>query len=249
MVTVAQPNNSHLNKLYGLMFIVAAMGLALTVIFQLPATAAQPKAVIPQTTHDFGEALQDKEFSHTFIVKNAGKAPLKILEVDPDCACTVPSYDREIAPGKEGKITLKLKPFSVVKKFTKKTKIRFNDPDNPMSVLVVTGYAKPIIEIIPSHIVRFRGGLNEEHQADIRFISHMAEPWEIKAYQTNLQEKIEVSIKAEEPGKVYVVRVKNKQKEPGHYAGKIYLTTTSEKRPRLLVRVFADLFMASAVNP
>ena len=246
---MAQPNNSHLNKFYGLRLIVAAMGLALTLIFQLPTAAAQPKAVIPQTTHDFGEALQDKEFTHTFVVKNAGKEPLKILEVDPDCACTVPSYDREIAPGKEGKITLKIKPFSVVKKFTKKTKIRFNDPDTPQTVLVVTGYSKPIIEIIPSHIVRFRGGLNEVHQADIRFISHMAEPWEIKTYESNIPDKIEVSIQAEEPGKTYVVRIKNKQGEPGHYAGKVYLTTTSQKRPRLLVRVFADLYIASAINP
>lgn len=228
---------------------MAGFFLALTLLFAAGARAAQPKAEISETTHDFGEALQDKEFSHTFIIKNTGTAPLKILEVDPDCACTVPSYDKEIAPGKEGKITLMLKPFSVVKKFTKKTKIRFNDPDKPQAVLILTGYAKPIIEITPSHIVRFRGGLNEEHQAEVRFISHMTEPWEIKAYETNIPEKIEVSIKPEQAGKVYVVRVKNKQKEAGHYAGKIYLTTTSQKRPRLLLRVFADLFIASAVNP
>ncbi len=77
----------------------AGLFLALTLVFPAGAAAAQPKAVIPETTHDFGEAIQDQEFSHTFTVKNAGTAPLEILEVDPDCACTVPSYDREIAPG------------------------------------------------------------------------------------------------------------------------------------------------------
>lgn len=248
---MTKPNNSHLNFGKQLMVLAALAGLFFTLTLARPvaAVAAQPKAVIPQTTHDFGEDLQDKEFAHTFVIKNAGKAPLKILEVDPDCACTVPSYDKEIAPGKEGKITLKLKSFSVVKKFTKKTKIRFNDPDMPQAVLVLTGYAKPIIEITPSHIVRFRGGLNEEHKAEVRFVSHMAEPWKITAFETNIPEKIEVEIKAEEAGKAYVVRVKNKQKEPGHYAGKIYLTTTSAKRPRLLLRVFADLFIGSATSP
>jgi hypothetical protein len=246
---VTQPNNSHLNKPYRLTFMVAAIGLALTVIMQLPVAAAQAKVVIPETTHDFGEVLQDKDLGYTFTVKNTGKAPLNILEVDPDCACTVPSYDKEIPPGKEGKVTLKLKPFSVIKKFTKKTRIRFNDPDTPQAVLILTGYAKPIIEITPSHIVRFKGGLNEVHTAEIRFISHMSEPFEIKEFQTNIPDKIDVDIKAEKPGKVYVVKVKNKLKEPGHYAGKIYLTTTVPKRPRLLVRVFADLTIASAVNP
>jgi hypothetical protein len=228
-----------------------SLGLALTLTLQPAAglAAAQPKAVVPETTHDFGEALQDKEFSYTFTIKNTGKAPLKILEVDPDCACTVPSYDRQIAAGKEGKITLRLKPYSVVKKFHKKTKVRFNDPDTPQVVLVLTGYARPIIEIVPSHIVRFRGGPNEEHKAEVRFISHMSEPWEITEWKTNIPDKIEVGIKAEQAGKMYVLSIKNKQHEPGHYAGKIYLLTTSKKRPRLLVRVFADLFMASAVNP
>ncbi len=228
-----------------------SLGIALILTLK-PATgvaAAQPKVVVLETTHDFGEALQDKEFSYTFTIKNTGKAPLKILEVDPDCACTVPSYDREIAPGKEGKITLKLKPYSVVKKFHKKTKVRLNDPDTPQIVLVLTGYARPIIEILPSHIVRFKGGLNEEHKAEVRFISHLSEPWEITEYNTNIPDKIEVGIKAEQAGKVYVLTVKNKQQGPGHYAGKIYLSTTAKKRPRLLVRVFADLFIASAVNP
>jgi hypothetical protein len=228
---------------------MAGLFLALTIFFPAAAGAAQPKAEVPVTTHDFGEDLQDKGFTHTFTVKNTGTAPLKILEVDPDCACTVPSYDKEIAPGQEGKITLMIKPFSVTKKFTKKTKIRFNDPDKPQTVLIVTGYAKPIIEITPSHIIRFKGELKEEHQAEVRFTSHMAEPWEITAYTTNLVEKIEVSIIPEQTGKVYVVRVKNKQTEPGHYAGTVYLTTTSARRPRLVLRVFADLFIASAVNP
>lgn len=248
---MVKADKSPLNHGRNLFSLTVAAGLFLALILALPAkaAAAQPKAVIPQTSHDFGEALQDTEFSHTFVIKNAGKAPLKILEVDPDCACTVPSYDKEIAPGQEGKITLKLKPFSVLKKFTKKTRIRFNDPDTPQAVLVLTGYARPIIEIVPSHIVRFKGGLAEEHKAEVRFISHLAEPFEIKEYQTNIPDKIDVSIKAVEAGKVYAVQVKNKQKEPGHYAGRIYLVTTSPKRPRLMLRVFADLFIASAVNP
>ncbi len=247
---MAQGKISDRNSKRSLTQIFALVGLALTLILQIPAMAAdQPKVVIPQTTQDFGEAIQDKEFSHTFVIKNAGKAPLQILEVDPDCACTVPSYDKEIAPGQEGKITLKLKPFSVVKKFTKKTKIRFNDPETPQTVLILTGYAKPIIEIVPSHIVRFKGGLNEIHKSEIRFISHMSEPFEIKGFETNIADKIEVTVKPEQAGKAYVVTVKNKMQEPGHYAGKIYLNTTAQKRPRLLVRVFADLSLASAVNP
>ena len=54
-----------------------------------------------------------------------------IEDVDPDCACTVPKYDQSIPPGGQGGITLTIKPFSVIHRFKKETKVRLNDPDQP----------------------------------------------------------------------------------------------------------------------
>jgi len=58
-----------------------------------------------------------------------------------------------------------------------------------------------------------------------------------------------VTIKAEEPGRIYVVEVRNKRQEPGTYAGVIELSTTAEKRPRMIMRVFAELSLPSAGSP
>jgi hypothetical protein len=43
-----------------------------------------------------------------------------------------------------------------------------------------------------------------------------------------------------------VVEVRNKRQEAGNYAGVIELSTTSEKRPRLIMRVFGELSLPSA---
>ncbi len=213
------------------------------------AARGEPKISVSETIYDFGQVYEDRQLTHTFVVRNTGTAPLAIANVDPDCACTVASYDRLIAPGSEGKITLSIKPYTVMRQFLKEAKVTTDDPARRELTLTLKGVVQPIIEIQPSHIIRLRGSLNNDIQGQVRFISHLPGPWEIKAFQTNIPDRIEVHIRVEEPGRVYVLEVRNKWREAGHYAGKIDLLTTSEKRPRLLVRVFADLYPAPAVNP
>lgn len=44
-----------------------------------PATGT-PKIVFPETSYDFGAVTQGADVSHTFVVRNAGDAPLKLIE-------------------------------------------------------------------------------------------------------------------------------------------------------------------------
>ena len=205
-----------------------------------------PEAQVPETTFDFGEVFEDVKLTHTFTIKNIGDALLEIKDIDSDCACTAADSDRRIPPGGQGRITLTIAPYSVLRQFTKKTKVFFNDPDHSQVVLTMQGYGKPFIEIQPSHIIRFRGKPGEELRDQVRFISHLPVPWEIKEFKTNIPQFIDVNVKAEQPGKIYVVEVRNKRQEAGNYAGVIELSTTSEKRPRLIIRVFGELSLPSA---
>jgi len=166
--------------------------------------------------------------------------------IDSDCACTAADSDRNIPPGGLGRITLTIAPYSVLRQFAKKTKVSFNDPDLRMVTLTLQGYGKPSIEIQPSHIIRFRGKPGEELRDQVRFIFHLPGNWEIKEARTNIPYAIDVQVKPEKPGRIYVVEVRNKRQEPGNYAGVIELFTTSEKRPRLVMRVFGELYLPSA---
>ena len=213
------------------------------------AAAAAPQASLKETSHDFGKVFEDAALTYTFGVENTGSAPLEILEVDPDCECTASRYDRRIAPGGKGEITLTIQPYSVIWAFKKDTKVRFNDPARREVVLTLKGTAQPFIEIKPSHIVRLKGTGGEDIRGQVRFISHMAAPWEIKDFRTNIPEKIDVSLKAEEPGRVYLLEVRNKYREAGRYKGDVELFTTSKERPRLIVRVFAELYPAASGTP
>lgn len=233
--------------------LIAVLGLGGGLLCLTPAlgtaAGAVPQVSLTETTHDFGKIFEDAALSHTFIIDNTGDAPLEILEVDPDCECTAFRYDRRISPGGKGEVTLTIKPYSVIWQFKKDTKVRLNDPARPEVVLTLKGTAQPFIEIKPSHIVRLRGSGQEDLRGQVRFISHLVAPWEIKEVRTNIPDKIDISLKAEEPGKVYLLEVRNKYREAGRYKGEVELFTNSKERPRLIVRVFGDLYPAPGVSP
>jgi hypothetical protein len=203
--------------------------------------APGPRADIPATTHDFGEVFEDKALSHTFVINNPGDAPLRITNIDPDCACTAADYDRSIPPGGQGKLNLTIAPYSVLRNFKKETKVFFNAPERPMVVFRLKGYGQPIIDIQPSHVIRLRGKAGQDITGQVRLISHLPGAWEITGLTTTIPRLINVDFKAETPGKTYVLTVRYKGRKPGDFKGDIVLANTSPTRPRLILRVFGEI--------
>jgi hypothetical protein len=246
-------NSYHLNTTRQLRYftrpwtflLLGALALAWGVL-PIPAAGASPHATLRETAFDFGKIYEDRVLTHTFVVQNTGTSTLRIEDVDPDCACTVPNYDQTIPPGGQGNITLTIKPFSVIHQFKKETKVSLNDPDQPLVHLTMTGVAQPFIEIQPSHIVRLRGAPGDNLRGQVRFTSHLPGPFQITHYRTTIPDKIDISLKPEVPNKVYVLEVRNKGQQSGSYAGLIELFTTSKERPRLIVRVFGEIYLPSA---
>ena len=210
---------------------------------------AQPKAELAETTHDFGPVREDMSLTHTFVVKNTGNANLQIMDVDPDCACTVANYDKVIPPGGTGNINLELKPFSVVHAFKKKTAVKFNAPNQAGTTLVLTGNATKSIDIEPSHIVRFRGSPSDTLTAQVRLVSNLTFPLEITRMVNAMPDKVEATLKTERPGRVYVIEVKNKYRDGGHYVDTIELFTNVVHKPKIVMRVIADLDSGPPVRP
>ncbi len=110
----------------------------------------------------------------------------------------------------------------------------------------MTGMAQPFIEIQPSHIVRLRGASGDDLRGQVRFISHMPTPLKITQFHTNIPDKIEVILKPEVPGKVYVLEVRNKAQQSGPYAGLIELSTNSDRAAPPDCRVFGEIYLPSA---
>ncbi len=101
-------------------------------IVRLPVSAGKPtdtvnvpKIQLEEYMYDFGEITEGAVVKHSFKLKNTGKIPLIITDVQTTCGCTVPDWNRNpIQPdatddikvqfnstGKEGKMD---KPITII---------------------------------------------------------------------------------------------------------------------------------------
>ena len=59
------------------------VSLVLSVLMVADASCGQPKALMPETTWDFGKVPQGDVVSHSYWIKNIGTDTLRIIKVRP----------------------------------------------------------------------------------------------------------------------------------------------------------------------
>jgi hypothetical protein len=224
-----------------LMFVAFGAALLAGAAVAFHVATARPRAEVAETLYNFGTFSEDQQPTHAFLIKNTGARPLEIIRVHPKCACTATQYDRLIPPGQQGAITLSIIPFTLRGQFAKKTEVFLNDPDHPKVVFTLKGIIHPLIEVQPGYVIRFRGKAGADLHQEVRLTSKFPESWEVTSYKTNIPQYIDVNVKTAEPGRSYVVEVRQKRQEPGNYGGIIELFTSYPKRPRLFLRVFGQV--------
>jgi hypothetical protein len=93
------------------------------------ATTGKPKLVIESLEHSFGKIVPGTPLTYTFKVRNVGDVDLEIKNVSPSCGCTAANFDKLIATGKEGSITLKIEnTASYQGEIVKTATVTTNDP-------------------------------------------------------------------------------------------------------------------------
>lgn len=109
------------------------------------ADESAPKWVVSESTYDFGTAWAGMVVTHSFKVRNAGTAPLQILEARPKCACSIAeNYTREIPPGGEGIIPFQLNTASKSGQVSETIAVKTNDKSNIYIALEMRGFVKTI---------------------------------------------------------------------------------------------------------
>ena len=101
-------------------------------------SGSAPKLAIASFEHNFGSVKAGTPLTFTFKVKNAGDADLEIKNVAPSCGCTSSEFDKVVAAGKEGKITLEVKNTAGYKgDVVKNAVVTTNDPEQPSFTLML----------------------------------------------------------------------------------------------------------------
>jgi hypothetical protein len=129
-----------------------------------PAAAEGPKPVIDiaEKIKDFGTVPKGEKIHATFLVKNAGNAPLEISQVRPTCGCTVADFDHTVPAGGTGKVVADVDTTGFSGPITKAILVFSNDPATPQVNLVIKADVRAFIEVLPRPLVIFSNVLQGE---------------------------------------------------------------------------------------
>ncbi len=133
--------------------LIALSALALVLVPLASSVAAEsgPRAVPVEPVVDFEIVPKGEPIHHVFEIKNEGDAPLELTDVKPACGCTVAQFDRVIAPGKTGRVTIKLETANFGGPISKPVAVFTNDPANPKIQLVVKAEIRPYLGVKPGY--------------------------------------------------------------------------------------------------
>jgi len=99
---------------------------------------AKPRLSMPSLEHSFGAVKAGMPLTYSFEIKNEGKVDLEIKSVSPACGCTTTKYDKIIAPGKVGTVTLAIEKTETYKgEITKTASVTTNDPEHQTFTLTL----------------------------------------------------------------------------------------------------------------
>lgn len=106
--------------------------------------AAKPRLMIENQIYEAGDIEAGTQVSHEFLIKNEGGSPLEITEVKPGCGCSAAMFDRVVAPGETGRITISVRVYRewAGQELRKTAWVLTNDPLAPQVRLVIGGLVK-----------------------------------------------------------------------------------------------------------
>ena len=142
----------------------------LLVLLAGPAAAAA-RLVVPEATWNAGDVARGEVLRHVFVVRNEGTSDLHVAEVRPACGCTAASFDRVIAPGKEGAVTLVVDTKGFQGPISKNALVVTDDPVAPQVSLVVGATVRPVVEVLPSGFLRVQCLAGDRASAEVTIVS------------------------------------------------------------------------------
>jgi hypothetical protein len=202
-------------------------------------TAASPEIFVPEEIFEFSPVMDGEEVRHDFVMLNKGASPLDLIQVKPDCGCVAVSYPRQILPGGEGKIVIKLDTKGYSGEYITKTMaVRTNDKKKPEFNLVISGGVKPVADITPTE-ARLTGNVGQKIKQTVMIAPTSENRFKILEVKAEKGDNIRYDlIEMSEPdGIKYQLTIYNVKKEKGWYIDNIYLKTSSKRSPVLKVRV------------
>jgi hypothetical protein len=250
----------HIFKVAGALLSLVQMSGPLSALAQLPAgqpSAAKPNGDGPQikfseTLFDFGRIKSSEPVRHEFIVTNTGNTVLDILTVQPGCpGCTTAlPWDRQIQPGRTGKIPIQFNPLGFSGPVSKSVTVTSSDAAQPMQILQFKANIWQPIDVQPSYLYFMPAEGEETNETKVvRIISNLEEPLTLSQPKSD-NPAFTLELKTLQPGKEFALHVTHAGVVTNASPqGLITISTSSSNVPTVKVATRVMPQPALAVSP
>jgi len=160
----------------------------------------------------------------------------------------VARFDREIPPGKEGKITLELDTEGIGRYIHKAARVYTNDPDNDQFVIAIKGEIWVPVKLRPRH-ARLVGVIGDKINRIVTVKGNKEDELKVKITQVSHKDKFEAELKKAKEGGGYVLDIKNKVDKESSYHGWIRMSTNYPEKPEVVLQVSGNVIGVIKVFP
>ena len=145
-----------------------------------------PRIQFVEPTHDFGQIKRGENVAHTFVFANTGHALLEITDIQASCGCTtVGVWDRQVAPGKTGRIPVQLASATLSGSVVRTITVSTNDPLQPSLVLRMSATVSTPVEVAPATVIfQFTAETTARETQTVRLVNRQPEPLVVEAPQS-----------------------------------------------------------------
>jgi hypothetical protein len=216
-----------------------------------PATSS-PRIVFSGPIHDFGKVEQGAQVTHLFRFTNQGAHDLRIESVKTSCGCTAAVISADvIPPGGEGTISATFDTTRFAGEKAKSIAVYSNDPLQPVTTLTLQGEITIEVAADPPQLYLGRLRRGEGKTGTIEVLSDTAKGISIVKVENShpaVSLRTEDLQKEDRQGKKIHVTLK-KDVSLGRFNDQITVTTTSSKKPTIVIPVFGSIEGDLLVQP
>jgi hypothetical protein len=214
--------------------------LLLTLFAGLPAVSADdgvPRVVVAERSHDFGRVSRGTLVTKSFVIRNAGTAPLAIEGMQfstPGMRARVAS---SIAPGASAELRVEWDTQQYTRDAEGEALLVLNDPEMPRLVLTMTGFVVSPIEVEPVpafYLSQFQG---ESSAQTVTIRNNRERPLRITGTERQ-GNGFAIVVETVDPGRVYAVTgTADANLAPGEYHESALVFTDDPERPKIRLDV------------
>lgn len=203
-----------------------------------------PRIIFAQPVHDFGKVEQGEQVTRLFRFTNQGGQDLRIESVKTSCGCTAAVISADvIPPGKEGTISATFDTARFSGEKAKSISVYSNDSLQPVTTLTLQGEITVEVAVEPAQLYLGRLRRGEATTRTVEVLYNADKPLTITKVENTSPV---ISVRAQDlskngqKGKKLLVTLK-KDAPLGRLNDQITVTTTSQKRPSVVIPVFGSI--------